>query len=810
MAIDNNENPWKGLNFYVEGEFIYGRDAEILSLSHYIFNNSQTVLYGRSGIGKSSILNAGIFPEARAMGMIPVVIRLKHDSTDSYIDQIRKAFDDSGIEVEERIPVIDSANESIWEFMHRHVFLSAETHKIVTPLLVFDQFEEIFTLQSCERIRKEFFNGLADLLNDVKPLYVVEKEREAFLQNADTPVKIIETASFKGLNLSLNLKNKSSQQGLKRKTYFEAPSYHIVFVLREDFLSYLEVYASSIPVMRNNRFALQPINEEQAAEIIMKPREGLVSKEVAKLIIEKVTGRTDFALDGKPEIEVPSAILSLYLSRLYDKMVADGKSKIDKELVENHSADIIEDFYLEAIKNLPNDCVERLENTLINPEGRRDNRDKEDVLKATGLSEQQLNLLIDRDKILRQFPYDGNLRIEYIHDVLCPVVLKHRKDRDERIQLEALQLKAKRKFCLTIIVASILVIGALSLMWFYMSKPMTGLPHKQSFLISFLEDSLTNENDYWKGDLSIIGHRIDAPDTILFTKVIDKGLRDSIYKLEIDTLRSISFSMKFSSYSKYQDISFEKDYSDIIKMLNVQLQLKKKRPKTYPYFGNVSVETNGIKWPIQNALICLHDITTRTDSCGNFRYSLEKEVVDDDDIFIIKKGFYSNHDFKAGVNDPNEIHEFLLLPKDSIQTIKMWVASIDSLSNIRGKTIYRIKNQKIYKKDGSMDVLNLLAVYNKTADNKYYIEGYFYFNSDLKKNRNEDKYYSYYILTGEIDRNGIDGYKNYSVEGTNYIGNIINITGTYKQKVKQKVGTWTGELSSPVGFDAYFPQKEDM
>ena len=54
-------NPWKGLNFYLEGETLYGRSEEIGSLSQYIINNTQTILYGRSGIGKSSIIYAGVF-----------------------------------------------------------------------------------------------------------------------------------------------------------------------------------------------------------------------------------------------------------------------------------------------------------------------------------------------------------------------------------------------------------------------------------------------------------------------------------------------------------------------------------------------------------------------------------------------------------------------------------------------------------------------------------------------------------------------------------------------------------------------------
>ena len=112
MDKEQLNNPWKGLNFYTEGEILYGRNAEIQSLSQYIFNNTQTVLYGRSGIGKSSILNAGIFPKARLEGMTPVSIRLKHDDIDNYIWQIRAAIKSSGLKMKSILPAVDGhANE---------------------------------------------------------------------------------------------------------------------------------------------------------------------------------------------------------------------------------------------------------------------------------------------------------------------------------------------------------------------------------------------------------------------------------------------------------------------------------------------------------------------------------------------------------------------------------------------------------------------------------------------------------------------------------------------------------------------------
>ena len=179
MATNNttktpDANPWKGLNFYLEGEKLYGRDNEILSLAQYVINNTQTVLYGRSGIGKSSIINAGIFPVARREGLYPISIRLKHDVEASYVTQVKSTFLASGIGIREIVPVINESTETLWEYFHRHVFYLPETGVPVRPLVVFDQFEEIFTLQHDEGRKKAFFSQLADLLNEVTPQYILD------------------------------------------------------------------------------------------------------------------------------------------------------------------------------------------------------------------------------------------------------------------------------------------------------------------------------------------------------------------------------------------------------------------------------------------------------------------------------------------------------------------------------------------------------------------------------------------------------------------------------------------------------------
>jgi hypothetical protein len=168
----------------------------------------------------------------------------------------------------------------------------------------------------------------------------------------------------------------------------------------------------------------------------MLPRKGLVEPDVAKLIIEKVTGRTDFMLDGVPELEVDAAVLSLYLSRLYIKK-GSREDKITAELVNQQSNDIIKDFYSECVSDLPTDAVEKIEDELITYDGRRNNVSRYD-LEREGVPREVINNLVYDKKLLRQFNYQGDIRVEFMHDILCPVV-------DERIDQRELQRQQEQE-----------------------------------------------------------------------------------------------------------------------------------------------------------------------------------------------------------------------------------------------------------------------------------------------------------------------------------------------------------------------------
>ena len=60
----DHDNPWPGLESYEEDAqyFFFGREHKVEELLNKVLDAPVTVLFGRSGLGKTSLLQAGLFP----------------------------------------------------------------------------------------------------------------------------------------------------------------------------------------------------------------------------------------------------------------------------------------------------------------------------------------------------------------------------------------------------------------------------------------------------------------------------------------------------------------------------------------------------------------------------------------------------------------------------------------------------------------------------------------------------------------------------------------------------------------------------
>src|SRR5215203_471756 len=91
-ASSTNNSSFIGLQSYTEAQAgnFFGRDREIETLVKLVESNTLTIVFGKSGTGKTSLLNAGVFPKLRKDFCLPFRIRLEfsQDSPD-LITQIK-------------------------------------------------------------------------------------------------------------------------------------------------------------------------------------------------------------------------------------------------------------------------------------------------------------------------------------------------------------------------------------------------------------------------------------------------------------------------------------------------------------------------------------------------------------------------------------------------------------------------------------------------------------------------------------------------------------------------------------------------
>jgi hypothetical protein len=101
-------------------------------------------------LGKTSLLEAGVFPSLREEGFMPVRIRLDHTSSlrNDLVEQVRvelrKALDGARYYAPRGI----GPKESLWAYFHQPELEIRDREmddRVVKTVLVFDQFEEIFS-----------------------------------------------------------------------------------------------------------------------------------------------------------------------------------------------------------------------------------------------------------------------------------------------------------------------------------------------------------------------------------------------------------------------------------------------------------------------------------------------------------------------------------------------------------------------------------------------------------------------------------------------------------------------------------------
>ena len=443
------QNPWPGLESYAEEDAAYfaAREAERDELLERVLQHRLTVLYGLSGLGKSSLVKAGLFPVLRARHSLPVYVRLNFaPEAAALADQVFAAIAAAAQAASAKMPVRQDG-ETLWEYFQRHgnAFWS-QRNRLLTPVLAFDQFEEIFTLGAFRRAdeSKAFLEAIADLAEGRAPSAV-----KARLDRSPAEAS--------------------------RSFDFNRQACHVLLSLREDYLAYLEDLRRLMPSM-GNRMRLRPLNGTQAMTVVRKPGGSLVTEAVAGEIVTAVVGARQSQRPAE-EQEVDPALLSLLCRELNKRRLKDAAAQISTGMLTKEvRTRILSEFYEAVIGRVTAIARCFVEDKLLLASGQRDSVALE-VAHEAGIDDAQIDMLVD-ERLVRREERGGIVRLELTHDVLTDVVRASRDQRREREAREQAEkrLRKSRWLAIAMTVLTLFSIGLLGFVDAYYWTKINDLP----------------------------------------------------------------------------------------------------------------------------------------------------------------------------------------------------------------------------------------------------------------------------------------------------------------------------------------------
>ncbi|MGI9547555.1 MAG: hypothetical protein ACR2MM_09985 [Flavobacteriaceae bacterium] len=410
-----------------DSELFFGRKTETRELAELVVLEKMVVLFGKSGYGKTSLLNAGVIPRLKqkeAHSVLEICLRLPEEPEVNPVEQMleqlkQQAEEDSflsdKLDIEAELPLENSAK--LWYFTKR-IQLREENSKAIT--LVFDHFGKLFVYRELQA--KAFGRTLANLLNPRPPKAVRRLIKAKIKSDPDYFTESEIDQLFEPLNLK------------------------VVISISHDQLGSLDMLKPVLPAIFKYTYELQPLNEYQAVEVLQKPA--------------KMKGK--FA---SPEFTYSKAAINKILKSLKDKRTKRIET-FQLQLIGQHAEEIIiakkektgmseleltdtelgkpeklfEDHYNGIIGGLPvqkGKARNLVENALIVDGNRVPVADR--IISAKYLVKKELlDILVDKRLLRSERNSVGGLSYELCHDTLIAPIQKSATSRRQKVLLRNL------------------------------------------------------------------------------------------------------------------------------------------------------------------------------------------------------------------------------------------------------------------------------------------------------------------------------------------------------------------------------------
>lgn len=416
----------------------FGREKDIAALSRLIRLEPLVILYGRSGAGKSSLLNAGITPSMQAEESSFDTLRIRFNVWQEHTEMpmpianirtsIQQNFELANPVLEEIVP----DDFSLWKSVKSHQIASRGTRRL---LLLFDQFEELFTYPP--EVVRGFRQQLAETLYTDLPQRYWD-ELLVGEQEMDPEVRAL----------------------------LQKPSaIRLVIAIRSDRLHLLHQLSDFLPLILQNCYELGALDEEQVRDAILLPArsEGEYFSppfEYTDTALDEI--RRFLTQDGRDHVETTQ--LQIVLSSIEDKVAQTGKKLVEASDLGALDS-IISNYYAGKILEI-DDPTERLrarrlieEGLVFEEEERRLSLYEGQIYRIYGLEPETLRRLVDVHLLRAEPSLQGGFSYELSHDTLVGPILEakairkaeEQRQEEERLRVEqaealrALQAKAEEE-----------------------------------------------------------------------------------------------------------------------------------------------------------------------------------------------------------------------------------------------------------------------------------------------------------------------------------------------------------------------------
>jgi hypothetical protein len=397
----------------------FGRQHESNLLKAQVIASRLTVVYARSGIGKTSLLNAGLNQPLRDDGFLPLMVRL-NDPHKSVVDCILDPMAD--LANRQSAEIVEGSRRSLWHYFKTVEFWNEDI--LLKPVLILDQFEELFTLRD-----------LSDRANLLQEL--------GHLIRGDAPC-----GDGEKLSDSLLLLDRHQELTMT------APTIHVILSLREDFLGLLDEASDYMPSILSNRFRLRPLSMAAAYEALSAPSQlsnvAFASREftIDDLLQKEILS---FITDEAPKMafrveQIEPFQLQLICQQIEEHVIRrqqqdpscnfvsmqdiGGRETLKKGMrnfyarVVSHCCDNVGAYVGIFRRSLIKKRVRNLcSMQLISTEGRRLSIDEDSLLSRFRIPRQVLTSLVQA-RLLRSDQRGGTIYYELSHDTLAEEVRK--------------------------------------------------------------------------------------------------------------------------------------------------------------------------------------------------------------------------------------------------------------------------------------------------------------------------------------------------------------------------------------------------